>query len=89
MKPILDLAADLAAGRTTSRALVEGALARIADKSGEGPRTFVSVNAERAHAEADASDRLRKNGLVPSPLAGIPISVKDLADIAGEVTTAG
>jgi len=89
MKPILDLAADLAAGRTTSRALVEGALARIADKSGEGPRTFISVNAERALAEADASDRLRKNGLVPSPLAGIPISVKDLADIAGEVTTAG
>jgi aspartyl-tRNA(Asn)/glutamyl-tRNA(Gln) amidotransferase subunit A len=89
MKPILDLAADLAAGRTTSRALVEGALARIADKSGEGARVFMQVNAERALAEADASDRLRKHGVVPSPLAGIPVSVKDLADIQGEVTKAG
>ena len=89
MKPILELAADLASGRATSRALVEGALARIADKAGEGPRAFMHVNAQRALAEADASDMRRKHGLVPSPLAGIPVSIKDLADIQGEVTKAG
>jgi aspartyl-tRNA(Asn)/glutamyl-tRNA(Gln) amidotransferase subunit A len=89
MKPILDLAADLAQGRITSRTLVEGCLERIADKAGEGPRAFIKVNRERALAEADASDRLRKAGVVPGLLAGIPVSVKDLADIAGEVTTAG
>ena len=89
MKPILDLAADLNAGRTTARALAESALAKIADKSGEGPRAFIKVNPARTLAEADASDALRKAGVVPSPLAGIPVSVKDLADIAGEVTTAG
>lgn len=36
MRPIAELAADLAAGRTTSRELTEAALARIADPAGEG-----------------------------------------------------
>ena len=44
---VLGLAADLAAGRTTSRALVEAALARIADPAGEGARTFTKVYADR------------------------------------------
>src|SRR5581483_6301390 len=39
--------------------------------------------------EAEANDRLRAVGVVPSPLAGIPISIKDLLDIRGRVTTAG
>src|SRR5436309_2065260 len=36
MRAIVDLAQSLADGRTTSRALVEEALSRIADPSGEG-----------------------------------------------------
>ncbi len=83
------LAADLAAGRTTAAALAEQALDAIADPAGEGARTFVSVQADAARAAAAASDRLRASGMVPSPLAGIPISVKDLFDIAGLPTTAG
>jgi aspartyl-tRNA(Asn)/glutamyl-tRNA(Gln) amidotransferase subunit A len=83
------LAADLAAGRTTSRALVEECLARIANPNGEGARAFVSVSADAARKTADAMDRLRSVGAEPSPYAGIPISTKDLFDIAGEVTRAG
>src|SRR5438132_12826515 len=83
------LAADLAAGRTTSRELVEAALARIADPEGEGRRVFVKVYDAAARAAADAQDRLRKAGYVASPLAGIPVSIKDLFDVAGEVTLAG
>jgi aspartyl-tRNA(Asn)/glutamyl-tRNA(Gln) amidotransferase subunit A len=83
------LAADLAAGRTTSRQLVETALARIADPAGEGKRTFVKVYDEAARIAADAQDRLRKAGYVASPLSGIPVSIKDLFDVAGEVTLAG
>ena len=50
-RPILaKRAADLAAGRTTSRALVEEALARITDPAGEGRRTFVKVYADAARA---------------------------------------
>jgi aspartyl-tRNA(Asn)/glutamyl-tRNA(Gln) amidotransferase subunit A len=83
------LAADLAAGRSTSRALVERALARIADPAGEGQRSFIAVYAEAARLAADAQDRLRRAGYVASPLAGLPVSIKDLFDVAGERTRAG
>ena len=86
---ILQLAADLAAGRTSSRKLTEEALARIEDPKGEGTRAFIKVYKEQAIAAADASDALRKAGLVPGPLAGIPVSIKNLCDVAGETTLAG
>src|SRR6266851_6545175 len=85
---VLSLAADLAAGRTSSRALIETALAQIAEPSGEGARSFVRVYADSARAAADAQDRLRQAGYVASPLAGLPVSIKDLFDVAGEVTLA-
>ena len=89
-RPTLErLAADLAAGRTTSSTLVEEALARIADPTSEGRRTFVKVYADGARAAAEAQDRLRAAGYVASPLAGLPVSIKDLFDVAGEVTLAG
>ncbi|HEX5319629.1 MAG TPA: amidase [Stellaceae bacterium] len=86
---VLGMAADLAAGRTSSRALIEAALGRIADPAGEGARTFVKVYADQARAAADAQDSLRKAGYIASPLAGLPVSIKDLFDVAGEVTLAG
>jgi aspartyl-tRNA(Asn)/glutamyl-tRNA(Gln) amidotransferase subunit A len=86
---IASLARDLAQGRTLSRELVERALDRIADPGGEGARVYLKVHAEAARTAAEASDRLRKQGIVPSPLAGLPVSAKDLFDIAGDVTTAG
>jgi len=89
MWTVAQLAADLAAGRTTSRRLTEEALARIADPKGEGTRAFMKVYAESALAEADFSDRLRKGGVRRSPVDGLPISVKDLFDVAGDVTRAG
>jgi len=89
VRPIAALARDLAEGKTTSRKLVEAALARIADAGGEGGRAFTKVHAQGALVAADASDRLRKDGIVPSPVAGLPVSIKDLFDIAGDVTTAG
>ena len=89
MKPILELASDLAARKTSSQALVEDALVRIAAPSGEGARVYLRTHRESALAEAKASDTLRAHGIVPSPLAGIPVSVKDLFDVAGDITRAG
>jgi aspartyl-tRNA(Asn)/glutamyl-tRNA(Gln) amidotransferase subunit A len=83
------LAADLDAGRTTARKLVEECLARIADPAGEGARAFIHVDKEAALAAADAMDHLRKANAAPSPYAGIPVSIKDLFDIRGQVTRAG
>lgn len=83
------LAADLEAGRTTARKLVEDCLARIADPAGEGARAFIHVDRDAALQAADAMDKLRAAKAAPSPFAGIPISIKDLFDIKGQVTRAG
>ena len=89
MKTLSQLAADLASGRTTSRALVEDCLARIEDPSGEGRRVFIKVAADRARVSADYHDQMRRHSAAASPYAGIPLSIKDLFDMTGEVTTAG
>ncbi len=89
MKTLAELSDDLAHGRTTSRALVEHCLAAIDDSDGEGARVFLQVDREGALATADYMDGLRARGAAPSAFAGIPISVKDLFDVAGQVTTAG
>lgn len=86
---LAELAAGLREGRTSSRALTDEALARIADPAGEGKRAFLKVYGEQARAVAGAQDGLRKAGVALGPLAGIPISIKDLFDVAGEPTTAG
>src|SRR6202051_529728 len=83
------LADDLDSGRTSARKLVDECLARIADTSGEGTRVFIHVDAEAAIEAAEAMDRLREVRAAPSPFAGIPISIKDLFDIKGQVTRAG
>lgn len=77
------------AGPPSSLSLTEDCLARILDPAGEGKRTFVKVWADAARAAAKAQDGLRNIGFAPSPIAGIPISVKDMLDVAGEVTLAG
>jgi aspartyl-tRNA(Asn)/glutamyl-tRNA(Gln) amidotransferase subunit A len=86
---LMSLAADLETGRTNARKLVDECLAKIADKSGEGARAFVHVDVEAAIEAAKAMDRLREVKAAPSPFAGIPISIKDLFDIKGQVTRAG
>jgi aspartyl-tRNA(Asn)/glutamyl-tRNA(Gln) amidotransferase subunit A len=83
------LAEDLDSGRTSARRLVDECLARIADTSGEGARAFIHVDAEAAIEAAEAMDRLREVKAAPSAYAGIPISIKDLFDIKGQVTRAG
>ncbi len=83
------LADDLEGGRTTARKLVEECIARIADPAGEGQRAFIHVDKAAALEAADAMDRLRKAHAAPSRFAGIPVSIKDLFDIKGQVTRAG
>lgn len=88
-KTIRTLAAQLQAGTTTSVKLTEQALERIDAHRAAGGAAYVSVDAQRALANARASDAARAAGNVPSLLAGLPVSIKDLFDVAGEVTAAG
>src|SRR2546426_11052434 len=70
-----------------SRDRLEQALGRIADPSGEGGRACLTVYAEAARAAADAADA--RAGVTFGPLDGMIVSIKDLFDVAGEVTRAG
>ncbi|EKV32515.1 Asp-tRNAAsn/Glu-tRNAGln amidotransferase A subunit [Caenispirillum salinarum AK4] len=89
MTPIAALLADLADGRTTSRALTEACLARAKAPDGEGARVFTLIDDRAALAAADAADALRAAGIDGGPLLGLPVSVKDLFDVKGQVTAAG
>ncbi|CAG9210865.1 hypothetical protein PSP6_290092 [Paraburkholderia tropica] len=60
--PLAQLAADLAAGRTTSRALAETALARIADPAGQGATVFTHVERTRARRRAVVRGQLHARG---------------------------
>lgn len=86
-----EIAAALAAGETTSEALVRGYLARIEaiDRSGPTLRSVLAVN-PAALDEARASDARRRAGEARGPLDGVPILLKDNVESAGPVaTTAG
>ena len=89
MQTVNELAQALAGRTIRARALVDQALDRIADPNGEGARAFISVAAQSARAQADEVDRKRAARESLPPFAGIPLAIKDLFDIAGEVTRAG
>src|ERR1700689_2813000 len=86
---LAELAGDLENGRTSARRIVDGCLERIADATGEGARAFIHVDNEAAIEAAEGMDRLPEIKAAPSRYAGIPVSIKDLVDIRGQVTRAG
>lgn len=75
--------------RQSSRERLEQALEKIDDPQGEGARACLTIYRERAKAEADAADARARNGISLGPLDGAIVSIKDLFDVAGEVTRAG
>jgi aspartyl-tRNA(Asn)/glutamyl-tRNA(Gln) amidotransferase subunit A len=87
--PLHLISRNLASGATTSVALTEAMLARASDPAGEGKRVFTLLDREGALAQARAFDLMRSAGIDLGPLMGIPVSVKDLFDIKGQVTRAG
>lgn len=89
----------IAAGEVTSRELTEVLLERVA-RIDPQINAFRVVLAERALEEADAADerrrkaytstgRRRKGSAEPGILNGVPVAIKDDADLAGEPTAWG
>lgn len=84
---IASAAAALRSGKLTSAVLVDQSLAAIAE---HGARTnaFIRVDRDAAREQAKRVDDERARGIDRGPLHGIPISLKDLIDVAGQPTTA-
>jgi aspartyl-tRNA(Asn)/glutamyl-tRNA(Gln) amidotransferase subunit A len=75
--------------RPTACERLDQALARIDDPRGEGARACLTVYRDAARAAAEASDRRARLGISLGPLDGAIVTIKDLFDVAGEVTRAG
>jgi aspartyl-tRNA(Asn)/glutamyl-tRNA(Gln) amidotransferase subunit A len=73
----------------SSRTRLEQALSTIADPNGEGARACLTLYKESALAAADAADKRARAGISLGPLDGKIVTIKDLFDVAGEVTRAG
>jgi aspartyl-tRNA(Asn)/glutamyl-tRNA(Gln) amidotransferase subunit A len=88
-KTIREIATLLDLGKVTSSELVDSAMEEIENDKGQGRTVFIKIYPAQAKAQAIAIDKLRAAGVALSPIAGVPISIKDLFDVAGEITTAG
>lgn len=80
-------ARGLAARRFSARELIDASLERIAQR--RELNCFITVLADSARAEAQASDHRRARGASLGALDGVPIAVKDNIDVAGALATAG
>ena len=85
--PLTQIAADLAAGKTTSVEITRAYIDRI-NRYDAPLRSVIAIMSD-ALPQAEASDQRRKDGKALGPLDGIPILFKDNIDVVGTPTTAG
>ena len=83
-----EMASALAAKEISAVDLTKQHLDRIASVDGK-LHAFLHVDSEGALAQAEAVDAKRAKGETLSPLAGVPIAVKDILAQKGVPTTAG
>jgi aspartyl-tRNA(Asn)/glutamyl-tRNA(Gln) amidotransferase subunit A len=87
-KTAAQMAEALAKGETTSVELTQAHLDRVAEVDGQ-VKAFLHVDSEGALAQAKDVDTRRAKGEKLSPLAGIPLALKDVLAQKGVPTTAG
>ena len=73
----------------SARDRLDAAFSRIDTSDGEGARACLTVYRQAARAAADAADARARAGQSLGPLDGAVVTIKDLFDVAGEVTRAG
>ncbi len=87
-KTAAQMADALAKGETTSVELTQAHLDRVAEVDGQ-VKAFLHVDSEGALAQAKDVDSRRAKGEKLSPIAGIPLALKDVLAQKGVPTTAG
>jgi aspartyl-tRNA(Asn)/glutamyl-tRNA(Gln) amidotransferase subunit A len=88
MTSVSSCLAQFSAGRSRE-SFIDEAFGRIKNASGQGARAFLKVHEQEAMAQARAYDAMERRGETLPPFAGVPISIKDLFDVAGDITTSG
>ena len=87
-KTAAQMANSLAKGETTSVELTQAHLDRVTAVDGQ-VKAFLHVDSEGALAQAKDVDARRAKGEKLSPIAGIPLALKDVLAQKGVPTTAG
>lgn len=96
-----EIARRVRAKDVSARAVLEAQLQRIARVDGQAGKpdgdpqaepekihAFITLTAERARAQAEAVDAKIAAGQEPGPLAGVPLTVKDIFTVEGAPATA-
>jgi aspartyl-tRNA(Asn)/glutamyl-tRNA(Gln) amidotransferase subunit A len=83
---VVDIAADIASGKTSAVEVLEQHLARITEREGE-IHAFNLVTTEQARATAQQVDADIKAGKPVGALAGVPVALKDNMCTRGIETT--
>lgn len=86
--PAHEAAAHLRARQVTSVELLHAAIARI-EQLDRPLGAFITLTLDQAMIEAERADELFARGIDRSPLQGIPLTIKDLFDVAAVATTGG
>ena len=81
-----EIGAAYAARRLSPVELVKALLARIAELEPQ-LHAFIKLDGDAALADAREAEREIRAGRMRGPLHGVPVGIKDIIDIAGEVTT--
>lgn len=89
IRNLIDLSRALEAGRISSVDLVQEFFQAVEFAGEEAARIFLTVYREAAEAHASWIDEARSKGIDLPRYAGVPVAIKDLFDVAGEVTRAG
>jgi len=102
--PAFVIAKKVREGELKATSVLESTLARIDQVDGKQPSSshyqpeaadlekihaFVTVTRDRAWLQAEAIDDAVQNGQDPGPLAGVPITIKDIFCVKGTPSTAG
>jgi aspartyl-tRNA(Asn)/glutamyl-tRNA(Gln) amidotransferase subunit A len=85
---LTDLAKSIAARKLSSAEAVSAALARLERLEGK-LNAFITVLREQAPAEAKQADEEIARGNYRGPLHGVPVTIKDMFETAGVLTTGG
>ncbi len=85
---VTEITTAIAGRSVSSREVLEHLIARV-DRIDADLNAIVALDLDRARAAADCADTVTASGAPTGPLHGLPMTVKDVWETEGLVTTSG